>query len=754
MGRSATRHRSWIAPLGIGVAGILLSGLAFWMAGNADDERVRTILELRSEWRARDLQAKIRLAGNAVENVAIAMTVTEAIDPSQFAQLAARATRGLGHVNSLQWAPRIQRDRVAGLEQRARALGLTDYQVFDVTPDFQRTALTDRPEYFPVLFDERPQGGRRVLGLALGKYEGRRIPMELARDDGAPVATLPVRPVGSPAPTELVYLLFWPVYDTVDVPTKVEERRAQLRGYAIGNYNLAAMITAAMQNTPEPIETLHFAIASAHQEDAAEAASALYSLASRRVEIRTEANALPEQPAVRLTRDFDVFGQHWDLTFDYSGEAVASLRSSSPWVWLLAGLLTTAVLVLYLVREAGRTRAIETLVESRTAELERTSEQLHQAQKMESIGNLTGGMAHDFNNLLSVVIGNLDLLQERVRDDREAMALSEAALQASIRGAELTRQLLAFARRQPLAPSAVDVNELVIGMTRLLERILEENIEVVLNPGQDIWPVLIDAAQLSAAIANLATNARDAMPGGGRLTIETKNAHLDADYVALNPEVEAGDYVLLEVSDTGTGMSPETLSQVFEPFFTTKEVGRGTGLGLSMVFGFVKQSKGHIKIYSELGHGTIVRIYLPRTAQGPVALAPAAVARPAHAATESILVVEDNDDVRRVVTRQITELGYGVIEAHNPKEALALLRDPKVKIDLLFTDLVMPGGMNGHELARAAIAERPGLKALFTSGYSDSSLRGDERLKEDELFLSKPYRKQDLARKLEEIFGA
>jgi len=340
-----------------------------------------------------------------------------------------------------------------------------------------------------------------------------------------------------------------------------------------------------------------------------------------------------------------------------------------------------------------------------------------------------------------------------VKSDPEATALSESALQASMRGAELTRQLLAFARRQPLAPSVVDLNELVAGMTRLLERILEENIEVVLNTGQDVWPVLIDPAQLSAAIANLATNARDAMPKGGRLTIETKNAHLDADYVALNPEVDAGDYVLLEVSDTGTGMSPETLSQVFEPFFTTKEVGRGTGLGLSMVFGFVKQSKGHIKIYSELGHGTIVRLYLPRGAQRPVAAAAAAEAMPAYAANESILVVEDDGEVRRIVTKQIAELGYTVIEAQTPKEALALLKDPQVRIDLLFTDLVMPGGMNGHELARAAIAERPGLRALFTSGYSDSSLRGDERLREDEHFLSKPYRKQDLARKLEQIFS-
>ena len=752
MGPSPTRMRSWIAPVGVAIAGVVLSGLAFWMAKNADDVRVQTILELRSEWRARDLEAKIRLAGNAVENIAIAMTVSDSLDPERFALLAARASRGLDHVNALQWAPRTPRDQVAALEQRARSLGLDDYRVFDVTPEFERTELSDRPEYFPVLFDERPHGGRRVLGLALGKYEGRRIPMERARDEGTPVATLPVRPVG-PSAGELVYLVFWPVYDTTDVPEAVADRRAHLRGYAIGNYNLAALITAAIRNTPEPIESLHFSIAETHRENAMETASVIYSLATRQVEVRDGAVASPAPPAVRLTRDFNVFGQHWDLTFDFAAPEVASLQSSSPWVWLLAGLSSTAVLALYLWRESGRTRAIQMLVEARTTELRRTSEQLHQAQKMEAIGNLTGGMAHDFNNLLSVVIGNLDLLQDRVKSDPEATALSEAALQASLRGAELTRQLLAFARRQPLAPSAVDVNELVFGMTRLLERTLEESIEVVLNTGQDIWPVLIDPAQLSAAIANLATNARDAMPRGGRLTVETKNAHLDADYVALNPEVAAGDYVLLEVSDTGSGMSPETLRQVFEPFFTTKEVGRGTGLGLSMVFGFVKQSKGHIKIYSELGHGTIVRLYLPRAAQGPVAVTPAPEAAPARAASEFILVVEDDNDVRRVVAKQIAELGYRVLEARNPKEALALLEDPQVTIDLLFTDLVMPGGMNGHELAQAALTARPGLKALFTSGYSDSSLRGDERLKEEEHFLSKPYRKQDLARKLQEIFS-
>jgi signal transduction histidine kinase/CheY-like chemotaxis protein len=750
MGNSRLLRSGWVAPVGVGILGVVLSLLAFWSAQRADQERVRTVLELRADWRARDLEAKIRMSGNAVENLAIAMAATTAPDAGQFKKIAARAHRGLDHVNSLQWAPRVPLAEIAAFEALARSLGQTDYRLFDVSPDFQPTELSERSEYFPVLFDERFHGGRPSLGLALGKYEGRRIPMETARDQGGPVATAPVRPIGPQADT-LVYLLFWPVYDGVDVPAAVEERQAKLRGYALGNYNLIAMLTAAIVNTPDMIGTLQFSVGAAHQTNAADVAAAHYSPDTRRVELGPRPADAAQPPAARLERDFTVFNQHWDLTFDFSADAVAGLRSQGAFGWLIAGLLLTGSMVFYLLRERVRTREIEALVEARTAELARTGEQLHQAQKMEAIGNMTGGMAHDFNNLLAVVIGNLDLLQDRVRNDPEAVALAEAALQASTRGADLTRQLLAFARRQPLAPRIIDINELVIGMTRLLERILEEHIEVVLITAPDAWPVLIDASQLNSAIANLATNARDAMPNGGRLTIETRNTHLDADYVSLNPEAVPGDYVLLEVSDTGAGMSAETLARVFEPFFTTKETGRGTGLGLSMVFGFVKQSQGHIKIYSEPEHGTTVRIYLPRAEKAETVAAVEQFAPPKERPHESILVVEDNDGVRNVVSKQLGELGYKVIEVDRPQRALELLNDPALRVDLLFTDLVMPG-MNGAELAEAAAALRPELRVLFTSGYSGSSLLNDARLRGRGHFLSKPYRKLDLARKLRDIF--
>ena len=744
--------RRWLAPVAVGLIGLGLSSFAFWLADTAEDRRIRNVLALRSEWRARDLEAKIRLSGNAVENVAIAMAANPSLDAAWFDRMAKRARRDLTHVNALQWAPRVRNDQIAAFEESARAAGLQGYRVFEVTPDFQPAELTDRAEYFPVLHDVRFHGRRPALGLALGKYEGRAVPMAKARDEGRPVATLPVRPIGPPTPN-LVYLLFWPVYDGIDIPATPEGRRERLRGFAVGNYDVAALLTAAFAETPEPTSTIYFAIAAESQASAAGRAAVVYVPEARRVVPVAQANAPAETPAIRIEHHFIVFGQHWDLTFDYAPAIVAGMRSQGAWGWLLAGLLLTASLAFYLVRERGRTAAIEALVAERTVALERAGAQLHQAQKMEAIGNLTGGMAHDFNNLLSVVIGNLDLLRDRFPNDADALARIDAALHAGTRGAELTRQLLAYARRQPLDPRPTDVNQLVAGMTRMLERILEEHIEVALVTAPDVWPVIIDAAQLSSAIINLATNARDAMPQGGRLTIETRNAHLDADYAALNPDVAPGDYVLLEVSDTGTGIPPDTLAQVFEPFFTTKEAGKGTGLGLSMVFGFVKQSRGHVKIYSEVGQGTTVRLYLPRaTTAAPVPAEPQAAPVPARRGGESILVVEDDTDVRRTVTGQLTDLGYAVVEAAGPQAALALVQDSAMAIDLLFTDLVMPGGMNGHELARAALAVRPGLKVLYTSGYAGSALRNDDRLKAGEHFLGKPYRRHDLARKLEEIF--
>jgi PAS domain S-box-containing protein len=370
--------------------------------------------------------------------------------------------------------------------------------------------------------------------------------------------------------------------------------------------------------------------------------------------------------------------------------------------------------------------------------------QLHQAQKMEAIGNLTGGMAHDFNNMLGVIIGNIDLLRDLKGEDSDIDELTREALDAAFRGADLTRRLLAFARQQPLRPQHVDVNELVSGITRLLRRTIGEDVEISLDLAPELWPVVVDPAQLEASLTNLATNARDAMADGGRLMIVTGNRTLDADYAAQHAEVVPGGYVMLEVSDTGSGMTPEVMHRIFEPFFTTKSRDKGTGLGLSMVFGFIKQSGGHIGVYSEPGIGTTFRLFLPRMTEDVPAVEESRATPLLHGRGESVLVVEDNAALRRVVTRQLGELGYRVLAAENAAAGLELL--DRQSIDLLLTDIVMPGGINGRELARRARQRWPGIKIVFTSGFSEARLNGDAGpLAACTPLLSKPYRKEDLA---------
>jgi PAS domain S-box-containing protein len=375
-------------------------------------------------------------------------------------------------------------------------------------------------------------------------------------------------------------------------------------------------------------------------------------------------------------------------------------------------------------------------------------QQLRQAVKMEAVGQLTGGIAHDFNNLLGVVIGNLDIAAEHAASDPFLREIIQEALGGALRGAELTRRLLAFSRTQPLLPAIVDLNQGLPQIAGMLRRTLGEQIVVELHPGGDLWPVRVDSAQLDEAILNLAINARDAMPKGGIFSIETNNAHLDDEYAARHADLAAGDYIQLSVSDNGGGMTPEVIERCFEPFFTTKSIEKGTGLGLSMVYGFVKQSGGHIKIYSEVGHGTSVKIYLPRAGQGAAAKARGAAAEHAPApGREVILMVEDNKDLRTVTVKQLADLGYRTLEAETAKAALEMLA-AHPEIDLLFTDIIMPGGMTGTELAREARRLYPRLRILLTSGYTARAMANGFHDIEGMELLNKPFRKHDLAQKL------
>jgi PAS domain S-box-containing protein len=395
------------------------------------------------------------------------------------------------------------------------------------------------------------------------------------------------------------------------------------------------------------------------------------------------------------------------------------------------------------IREPGAQGGVVCVAEDVTAQV-RLERQLAQSQKMDAVGQLTGGVAHDFNNILTVITGTIDLLHEGLADQPQLAAVARMIDDAAARGAELTRQLLAFARKQPLQPQVTDLNALVAGATKLLRPTLGEQVEIETALAPDAWPALVDASLLTSALLNLSINARDAMPNGGQLTLETRNVVLDEAYAKENVDVVPGPYVMIAVSDTGTGIPPEVRDKVFEPFFTTKEPGKGTGLGLSMVFGFIKQSGGHIKIYSEVGHGTAVKMYLPRTAGVSDSAADALPTRP-RGGTETVLVVEDDALVRGNAVMQLASLGYRTIEAKTGSEALQMV-ETNGAIDLLFTDVVIPGGMNGRELADSITRKKPSIKVLFTSGYTQNAIVHHGRLEPDVLLLGKPYRKAELAR--------
>jgi signal transduction histidine kinase/ActR/RegA family two-component response regulator/HAMP domain-containing protein len=401
------------------------------------------------------------------------------------------------------------------------------------------------------------------------------------------------------------------------------------------------------------------------------------------------------------------------------------------------------------IRDAAGNQTGAVIVFRDVTEAKELERQLRQSQKLDAIGQLTGGIAHDFNNTLTVITGTIEILAEGVADRPDLYAIAKLIDQAADRGADLTKHLLAFARKQPLQPHNIDVNAMVIDAANLLRPTLGEHIEIEAKLADDADFAHIDSSQLSTALLNLAVNARDAMPSGGKLTLETCNVTLDEAYAHANAEVRPGPYVMVAVSDTGVGIPAKLIDKVFEPFFTTKEIGKGTGLGLSMVYGFVKQSNGHIKVYSEEGHGTTIKLYLPRgTAKLDLVLTPV----PLAGGHETIFVVEDDDMVREFLVTQLHSLGYKTVTAASGVAALAKV-DNGVAFDLLFTDVIMPGGINGRQLADEVAKRQPGMKVLYTSGYTENAIIHHGRLDAGVLLLAKPYRKADLARMLRLALG-
>ncbi|MGB8672077.1 MAG: ATP-binding protein [Pseudolabrys sp.] len=411
---------------------------------------------------------------------------------------------------------------------------------------------------------------------------------------------------------------------------------------------------------------------------------------------------------------------------------------------LVFGIPATLVLFTLVLLAMRRTRALYAEAERR----DMAEQALRQSQKMEAVGQLTGGVAHDFNNLLTIIIGNLGIAKRGVVEARAERALNNALVGAE-RAAQLTQRLLAFSRRQPLNPRVLDINKLIVAISDLLTRTLGENIELETISGAGLWNVELDASEMESTLLNLALNARDAMPTGGKLTIETSNAYLDDEYCREHEGILPGQYILVAITDSGAGMSAETIDRAFEPFFTTKEAGKGTGLGLSQVYGFMKQSGGHVKIYSEPGEGTTIKLYLPRREGNELVISGDDDLNSERGGGETILIVEDDDGVRQYASEILRDLNYQIIEAKDSATALRLL-DADKKFDLLLTDVVLPG-KNGRELANEVERRRPGTKIIFMTGYSRNAIVHHGRLDPGIELIPKPLTERVLARKIRQV---
>jgi signal transduction histidine kinase/CheY-like chemotaxis protein len=438
----------------------------------------------------------------------------------------------------------------------------------------------------------------------------------------------------------------------------------------------------------------------------------------------------------------------------YVSDGVTTEAILSEWMHALIphlyfGIPATIVLFSLVLMTMARTREFY----AEGARREQAEDALRQSQKMEAVGQLTGGVAHDFNNLLTIIIGNIGIAKRGVVESRAERALSNA-LAGAERAAQLTQRLLAFSRQQPLNPKTVDANKMIVGMSDLLTRSLGENIELETISGAGLWKVEADVSELESTLLNLALNARDAMPNGGKLTIETSNAYLDEDYCRQHTDLTPGQYVLIAVSDSGVGMSPETLERAFEPFYTTKETGKGTGLGLSQVYGFIKQSGGHVKIYSEVGQGTSIKLYLPRHdgEEAIIASEVPSLTGMEQGRGETILIVEDDEGVRQYASEILRDLNYQVIEAKDSAAALKLVEADK-KFDLLLTDVVLPG-KNGRELADEVQRRNPSVKVIFMTGYSRNAIVHQGRLDRGAELISKPLIEAIVARKIRQVLDS
>ncbi len=752
----APRAARWI-PHAILVAGLLATGVSTALIRRAADLRDSLNFQHATEIELRTVEDQFRtytalLRGGAGLFAASGDRVTLAefrayVQRIEFQPLYP-GVLGIGFTPTL---PASERERFAA---QAEALGVAGFRV---------RPASDNPLISPVLFAEPPNPRNlAAIGYDVMSDPVRRDMVERARDTGLPAVSARIELVQEiDANKQAGFLVAMPVYAGGTVPADLAVRRQRFLGFVFGAFRANDLFNSI--------------VAARAEEDAA---FAIYDGRPSEATLLHRSARTANAPAGRLSREagLDIGGRTWTVVFEQRVSPQRASALSEIGLVCGGGLLATALLGVAAFRQR-RTQdeirrlnmSLEVRVEERTRDLRDAAERLRQAgderarmeealrqsQKMEAVGQLTGGLAHDFNNLLAGISGSLELIETRLGQGRskDVGKYIAAAQGAAQRAAALTHRLLAFSRRQTLAPKATDANNLVDGMLDLIQRTVGPAIDVRHRGADDLWPALVDPSQLENALLNLCINARDAMPNGGRITIETANRRIDRAQGEMQ-DLPEGQYLSLSVSDTGTGMSPEVVARAFDPFFTTKPMGEGTGLGLSMVYGFAKQSGGQVRIVSEVGQGTTVCLSLPR--HHGVADANHAPERHPMAqavAGETVLIVDDEPTVRMLVTDVLSDLGYTAVEAADGAGGLRVLQSD-ARIDLLVTDVGLPGGMNGRQMADAARVGRPNLKILFITGFAETALLGDGQLAPGMAVLTKPFAVDVLAARIREMIAA
>ena len=748
---------AWITPALVAVLGISLSVVGYVAV------RDTTIAELRGEFE----ESATRQLGQLQDAVNINTILLRSIEglyaSSQFVSrqefeifVRNQPLKKFGE-SLVAWVPRVPAAQRESLVEQAREDGIEDFRIWSYASNAQPLPKGNA-DLYPLYYLQPDEGNTPLLGFDLGVDPDASAALARARDKGEAVATGRIQLLPGHADSGAI-LMVYPRYKSPFPPETNKQRRKELLGFAVGMFRIADFFEAG------------FGAAVSSDRDAF-----VYDLSadpgSELLFARYAQGGVSVATTVPMESLLDEY--HWSGTVHVGGRTWLAVFRPEPgyfpawgtwrsWLVAVIGLMVTALFTAYEWRRATHTRRIEAMavdlarsydqLERETEERTRAEEQLRQSQKLEVIGKLTGGVAHDFNNLLTIILGNLETAIERLGESSEVAGQIRTAMNASVRGAALTQRLLAYARRQVLEPEVLDLNTVVSAMTELVRRSLGSAIEIRTSFAKGLWPAIADRNQVENALLNLVINSRDAMPSGGTLTLETQNATLDAESVGNPSEAAPGDYVVLSVSDTGLGMAREIQERAIEPFFTTKEQGKGTGLGLSSIYGFARQSGGLLRIYSEEGLGTTVRLYLPRAQAVTMAEKAQTKETELPRGTETILVAEDESEVRAVAVAHLSNSGYRVIAASDAATALKAAAK-ETRIDLLLTDVVLTGGMNGHTLAAALRGRIPDLRVIFMSGYSEQASPGAGSGEREFPLLQKPFRKGDLLKAVREALDA